>query len=219
MYKSAFVFSRVDAAKSVVVELTAEPLSRFLFRDASECVSEHLGGLWDCDCNCNCDPVGELDAEAGSAGLRKTYAKSSDGAASNGFMDNNDKSDDERGLGLSTEIDEVMTRLVSAAALPLIKQSRNIKLLSESGNKQEILGLAWKFTGVQYLHFQRLLCPMVNLSPPGHEHKLFVSWAKEQGVRISGVRPVKIQGRGLGIVADRRIEVLVHTRCYSILAS
>jgi hypothetical protein len=43
--------------------------------------------------------VGELEAEAGGAGLRKTYAKGSNGAASDGFMDNNDKSDDGCDMG------------------------------------------------------------------------------------------------------------------------
>ena len=52
-----------------------------------ECVGERLSGLRDCDCNRDGDPVRELEAEAGGAGLRKTYAKDSDSAASNGFID------------------------------------------------------------------------------------------------------------------------------------
>lgn len=93
----------MDAAKSLVAELTAESSSRFLFRDASECVDERVGKrvgeLLARDCDCDCDRVGELEAEAGGAGLRKTYAKGSNGAASGGFMDNNDKSDDGCDMG------------------------------------------------------------------------------------------------------------------------
>ena len=76
----------MDAANSVVAELNADPSSRFLLRDASEC--ERLGELLvrDCDCNCDCDAV---EADAGGAGLRKTWAKGSHGAASDGFMANN----------------------------------------------------------------------------------------------------------------------------------
>jgi hypothetical protein len=51
-------------------------------------VGERRGGLRDCDCSCDCDPVGELEAEAGGAALRNTYAKGSNGAASDGFIDN-----------------------------------------------------------------------------------------------------------------------------------
>jgi len=52
--------------------------------------------------NCWCGIViavaiaGELEAEAGGAGLRKTYAKGSNGAASGGFID---KSDDGCDMG------------------------------------------------------------------------------------------------------------------------
>ena len=42
---------------------------------------------------------------------------------------------------------------------------------------------------------------------PGPEHEHFTTWAKNQGVRISGVGPAKISGSGLGIIAQRRIEV------------
>ncbi len=43
--------------------------------------------------------------------------------------------------------------------------------------------------------------------PPGVRHEQFTAWAKKQGVKISGVAPFEIPGRGLGIVAQRRIEV------------
>ena len=46
------------------------------------------------------------------------------------------------------------------------------------------------------------------VSPPGAQHEAFTTWAKAQGVKINGVEPGKISGRGLGIVARRRIEVL-----------
>lgn len=45
------------------------------------------------------------------------------------------------------------------------------------------------------------------VSPPGAQHEAFTKWVKAEGVRIDGVRPAKISGRGLGIVAERRIEV------------
>lgn len=81
----------MDAAKSV---LNTEPSSRFLFLDASECVGDRVGErrgellARDCDC----DRVGEPWAEAGVAGLRKTYEKCSNGVASDGFMDDVDNS-------------------------------------------------------------------------------------------------------------------------------
>ena len=42
---------------------------------------------------------------------------------------------------------------------------------------------------------------------PGIRHEEFLAWAKQQGVFINGVRPAIISGHGLGIVAQRRIEV------------
>ncbi len=48
---------------------------------------------------------------------------------------------------------------------------------------------------------------MVNISPPGHEHELFTLWAKERGVQIFGVGPAKIEGCGIGMVAQRKIQV------------
>lgn len=48
---------------------------------------------------------------------------------------------------------------------------------------------------------------MAMSSPPGPEHEQFTTWAKNQGVRINGVGPAKISGSGLGIIAQRRIEV------------
>ena len=48
---------------------------------------------------------------------------------------------------------------------------------------------------------------MARVSLPGPEHEHFITWAKNQGVKISGVGPAKIPGRGLGIIAQRRIEV------------
>ena len=50
---------------------------------------------------------------------------------------------------------------------------------------------------------------MIGISPSGAEHELFTSWATERGVRISGVGPTKIYGRGLGIVAQTKIEVSI----------
>lgn len=48
---------------------------------------------------------------------------------------------------------------------------------------------------------------MAGVSSPGPEHEQFTTWAKNQGVRINGVGPAKISGSGLGIIAQRRIEV------------
>ena len=48
---------------------------------------------------------------------------------------------------------------------------------------------------------------MTSVSPPGPEHEQLTIWARSQGVRINGVGPAKISGSGLGIVAQRRIEV------------
>lgn len=39
------------------------------------------------------------------------------------------------------------------------------------------------------------------------EHEVFTVWAKERGVTVNAVRPARIRGRGLGIVATRRIKV------------
>lgn len=38
-------------------------------------------------------------------------------------------------------------------------------------------------------------------------HNQFVRWVKKQGVRINKVAPSPIPGRGMGIVAQHRIEV------------
>lgn len=48
---------------------------------------------------------------------------------------------------------------------------------------------------------------MSGISPPGAHHEEFTAWAKQQGVQINGVGPASISGHGLGIVAQRRIEV------------
>ncbi len=41
----------------------------------------------------------------------------------------------------------------------------------------------------------------------GIQHEGFTAWVKDKGVKITGVEPAKFPGRGLGIVARRRIEV------------
>lgn len=45
------------------------------------------------------------------------------------------------------------------------------------------------------------------MASPGSQHENFTVWAKEQGVKIHGVTPARTANRGLGIVAQRRIEV------------
>ncbi|KAK3172786.1 hypothetical protein OEA41_006111 [Lepraria neglecta] len=47
---------------------------------------------------------------------------------------------------------------------------------------------------------------MAEISPPGPQHDQFTAWAKKKGVKINGVGPARISGRGLGIIAQRRIE-------------
>lgn len=48
---------------------------------------------------------------------------------------------------------------------------------------------------------------MEGLLPVGEKHEVFTVWAKERGVTVNAVRPARIRGRGLGIVAARRIKV------------
>lgn len=45
------------------------------------------------------------------------------------------------------------------------------------------------------------------MSPLGAHHEKFTAWAKQQGIQVNGVGPARISGQGLGIVAQRRIEV------------
>ena len=56
------------------------------------------------------------------------------------------------------------------------------------------------------------LCPhhivlviMAEILDPKHE--AFTIWAKEQGVKVNGVAPAKLTGKGFGIVATRRLKV------------
>ena len=59
---------------------------------------------------------------------------------------------------------------------------------------------------------------MAEVSPPGPEHEQLTRWARSQGVKINGVGPAKIPGSGLGIVAQRRIEVSgLHAQVYLLL--
>ena len=48
---------------------------------------------------------------------------------------------------------------------------------------------------------------MSKVSPPGAHHEEFTVWARQQGVQVNGVEPASISGHGLGIVAQRKIEV------------
>ncbi|GKZ36961.1 hypothetical protein AbraIFM66950_008227 [Aspergillus brasiliensis] len=41
---------------------------------------------------------------------------------------------------------------------------------------------------------------------PGEQHELFTDWAKTQGIVINGVSPARFTGRGLGMIATRKIE-------------
>jgi hypothetical protein len=46
---------------------------------------------------------------------------------------------------------------------------------------------------------------------PGEDHEQFVQWAISQGVIVDGVGPARFQGRGLGMIAMRDIQV--RNRC------
>ena len=39
------------------------------------------------------------------------------------------------------------------------------------------------------------------------KHELFTQWVLKKGVRVNGVLPAQTVGRGLGIIAQRKIEV------------
>lgn len=43
-----------------------------------------------------------------------------------------------------------------------------------------------------------------NMEKAGPEHDLFRQWAIEQDVKINGIVPAKIPGRGLGIITERK---------------
>lgn len=47
---------------------------------------------------------------------------------------------------------------------------------------------------------------MGNITSPGSQHERFTKWARKQKIRINGVGPAQVSGRGLGIIAQRRIE-------------
>ena len=46
-------------------------------------------------------------------------------------------------------------------------------------------------------------------SEVGLKHVVFTQWAKKHGVQIKGVRPAQISGHGLGIIAEKGIEVQI----------
>jgi hypothetical protein len=41
------------------------------------------------------------------------------------------------------------------------------------------------------------------------KHEVFTTWAKQQGVIINGVAPAALAGKGFGIVATRKLKVLM----------
>ena len=47
----------------------------------------------------------------------------------------------------------------------------------------------------------------VSAKSAGPHYEAFTAWSEERGVTINGVQAAKISGRGLGIVAQRHIEV------------
>jgi hypothetical protein len=40
-----------------------------------------------------------------------------------------------------------------------------------------------------------------------HEHEHFTRWAVERGVKINGIKPYRFKGKGLGIIAEKRLRV------------
>lgn len=51
-------------------------------------------------------------------------------------------------------------------------------------------------------------------------HDEFTKWAVKQGVKINGIKAHRFEGKGLGIIAERRLEVcqnLLYLYFYQIL--
>lgn len=44
---------------------------------------------------------------------------------------------------------------------------------------------------------------------PGEDHEAFTEWAMERGVEAFGVAPARFSGRGLGMIATRKIKVCI----------
>lgn len=42
---------------------------------------------------------------------------------------------------------------------------------------------------------------------PGEDHEAFTKWAFTQGIIANGVTPARFPGRGLGMIATRKIKV------------
>ena len=42
-------------------------------------------------------------------------------------------------------------------------------------------------------------------------HELFIKWARDQGISVGDIRPVRLASRGIGLVAQRNIRV--HHNC------
>lgn len=42
---------------------------------------------------------------------------------------------------------------------------------------------------------------------PGEDHEAFTEWALAQGIFTNGVTPARFPGRGLGMMATRKIKV------------
>ncbi len=62
---------------------------------------------------------------------------------------------------------------------------------------------------------------MAQDASPGKEHEDFTAWALNQGVQINGIRPRKLPGRGIGMVAEKPLEEgerLAFVPCKALLA-
>lgn len=53
---------------------------------------------------------------------------------------------------------------------------------------------------------------MEGILPAEEQHGIFTAWVKERGVKVNAVGPARINGRGLGIVATRKITVPIYSR-------
>ena len=57
---------------------------------------------------------------------------------------------------------------------------------------------------------------MDQIRPTEAHHWRFIEWAKKSGIMVNGVGPAKIPGRGIGIIAERPIQVHIYQGVYWI---
>jgi len=49
------------------------------------------------------------------------------------------------------------------------------------------------------------------------KHEAFTRWAVERGVKINGIKPYRFEGKGLGIIAEKRLVVCETTMLCTML--